>query len=280
MGANSLPRRVLKRVLAPLLPEPAYRIVQAVAMGWDIRSGAFTEPELDLISYGVRPGETAIDIGANYGLYSYHFSRAVGPSGKVYAFEPVPFTAKTFKLIGTALRFNNVTLFEKGCGDKPGKLRFRVPIAESGSIMAGVVHLAARDNERDGRQQHARFERSKEIECDIVTLDDVIPNDQRTVSFIKCDIEGADYFALKGAAKIIEKHKPTVVSEINPWFVEGFGLTVEQLVSFFTDQGYKLYRYENKQLIETPIEKVVEDNWVFVHPSRMDRFRSILAPSA
>jgi hypothetical protein len=56
--------------------------------------------------------------------------------------------------------------------------------------------------------------------------------------------------------------------------------TVAQLVSYFTDQGYKLYRYENKQLIETPVEKVVEDNWVFVHPSRMDRFRSILAPSA
>jgi FkbM family methyltransferase len=280
MAANSLPRRVLKRALAPLLPEPAYRIVQAVAMGWDIRSGSLSEPELDLISYGVRPGETVIDIGANYGLYSYHFSRAVRPGGKVYAFEPVPFTAKTFKLIATALRFNNVTLFEKGCGDKPGTLRFRVPIAESGAIMAGVVHIATRDNERDGRQQHARFERSKEIECEIVTLDDVIPSSEREVSFIKCDIEGADYFALKGAAKIIEKHKPTVVSEINPWFVEGFGLTVQQLVSFFTDQGYKLYRYENKQLIETPVEKVVEDNWVFVHPSRMDRFRSILAPSA
>jgi FkbM family methyltransferase len=198
----------------------------------------------------------------------------------VYAFEPIPFTARTFKLIGKALRFNNVELFEKGCGDKPGKLTFRVPIAESGSIMAGVVHQAARDNERDGRTQHARFERSKEVECDIVALDDVVPLSSRDVSFIKCDIEGADYYALKGAAKLIEKFKPTVVSEINPWFVEGFGLTVAQLVSYFTDQGYKLYRYENKQLIETPVEKVVEDNWVFVHPSRMDRFRSILAPSA
>ena len=42
----------------------------------------------------------------------------------------------------------------------------------------------------------------------------------------------------------------------------------------------KLYRYENKKLIETPVEKVVEDNWVFVHPSRMSRFRGIVAPSA
>jgi FkbM family methyltransferase len=276
MGANSLPRRVLKRILAPLLPEPAYRVVQAIAMGWDIRTGAFTEPELDLIPYGVRPGEAVIDIGANYGLYSYHFSRAVGPHGKVYAFEPVPFTAKTFKLIGKALRFDNVVLFDKGCGDKPGKLRFRVPISESGAIMAGVVHVASRNNEREGRQQHARFERSKEIECDIVVLDEVIPHDGRTISMIKCDIEGADYFALKGAAKIIHEHKPTVICEINPWFVEGFGLTVDQLVRLFTDQSYKLYRYEHKRLIETPVEKVVEDNWVFIHPSRMDRFCSIL----
>lgn len=280
MAANSMPRRMLKRILAPLLSEDLYRVVQAVAMGWDIRSGSLTEPELDLIPLGVRQGEAVIDIGANYGLYSYHFSRAVGAGGKVYAFEPIPFTARTHSLIGKGLRFDNVELFNKGCGDKPGTLTFRIPIAESGSIMAGVVHQAARDNERDGRMQHARFERSREVQCDIVTVDDTVPIGPREISMIKCDIEGADYYALKGAAKIIEKHKPTVISEINPWFVEGFGLTVAQLVGFFTDQGYKLYRYENKQLIETPVEKVVEDNWVFVHPSRAERFRAIMAPSA
>lgn len=276
MAANSLPRRVFKRILAPLLPEQSYQLIQAGAMSWDIRSGALTEPELELIPYATRPGDTVLDIGANYGLYSYHLSRALGPRGKIFAFEPVPFTAQTFKLIAKILRFQGVELNEVGVGDKAGTLSFRVPIAESGAIMAGVVHRADRDNNRDGQQRHARFERSKEIQCPIVVIDDTLPSAIGDVSFIKCDIEGADYYALKGAAKLIEHHKPTVVCEINPWFLEGFGLKVETLVSFFTDQGYGLYRYENRRLIAAQASDVFEDNWVFIHPAREARFAALL----
>ncbi len=277
MAANSIPRRVFKRILAPLLPEQGYQLIQAAAMSWDIRSGALTEPELELIAYATRPGDTVLDIGANYGLYSYHLSRALGPRGKIFAFEPVPFTAQTFKIIAKILRFQNVELNEVGCGDKAGTLSFRVPISESGAIMAGVVHRADRDNNRDGQQRHARFEQSKEIQCPIVVIDDTLPAAIGDVSFIKCDIEGADYYALKGAAKLIAHHKPSVVCEINPWFLEGFGLTVEQLVSFFTDQGYRLYRYENHKLIHSQASDVFEDNWVFIHPSRESRFAGILS---
>lgn len=39
------------------------------------------------------PGEVALDIGANIGATSLVLARAVGPSGKVVAFEPHPQTA-------------------------------------------------------------------------------------------------------------------------------------------------------------------------------------------
>jgi FkbM family methyltransferase len=38
----------------------------------------------------VRAGDVAWDIGANVGLYTTRLAEAVGPSGKVVAFEPVP----------------------------------------------------------------------------------------------------------------------------------------------------------------------------------------------
>ena len=94
MAADSLPRRIAKRTLAPVLNETAYEVLQALAMTYDIWSGGLSEPELELIEYAVREGETAIDIGANYGLYSYYLSRAVGSDGHVYAFEPIPYTAR------------------------------------------------------------------------------------------------------------------------------------------------------------------------------------------
>src|SRR5690349_660704 len=98
MTANSLPRRVFKKLLAPVLGDRSYAVFQALAMGWDIRTGAWSEPELELVPHAVRSGDTVIDIGANFGLYAYHLARAVAPRGKVYCFEPIPFTAATFRL--------------------------------------------------------------------------------------------------------------------------------------------------------------------------------------
>jgi FkbM family methyltransferase len=279
MAANSISRRVIKKLLAPMLDERAYRVLQGIAMGWDIRSGAWTEPELDLIALATRVGETAIDIGANYGLYSYHLSRALGPTGKVYAFEPVPFTSSTFRFIARALRFQNVELIDKGCGDKAGQLTFTVPISDTGAIMAGQVHAAARNDERSGKEKHARFVTTKEVTCDVVALDDYLPG-IKDVSFLKCDIEGADYYALLGAKRIIEENHPTIVVEINPWFLEGFGIHLDQLLGFLGERGYAMYRYQNKRLVPTPADQVVEDNYVFVHASRRARLASVLPASA
>src|SRR5947208_1499586 len=38
----------------------------------------------------LQPGQTVLDLGAYAGGATYHFSRAVGPQGRVFAFEPDP----------------------------------------------------------------------------------------------------------------------------------------------------------------------------------------------
>jgi FkbM family methyltransferase len=275
MPANSPVRRAIKRALAPIANSYPYQLLQSVAMGWDIRSGQWTEPELDLIPYVVKPGDTALDIGANFGIYSYHLSSAVAPGGKVYAFEPIPATAKSFRIIGRVLGFDGVELFEKGCGDQAKRVNFRVPLQENGAIIPGIVHLAGRDNERPGKERHARFERFHEVPCDIVVLDDFLPA-LSNVSFIKCDIEGADYYALKGARNIIQRNLPLVVTEINPWFLEGFGVDLREFVGFFEGMGYGLFRYVEGRLISTPLSSVEEDNWVFLHPDRRSAVAALL----
>lgn len=293
MAGNSLPRRVVKRLLAPMLGEGTYSVLQAVAMGWDIRRGAWYEAEIELLPLAVRPGETAIDIGANFGLYAYHLSRAVGASGKVWSFEPIPFTARTFKIIQRALGFGgNVELVAKGCGEKAGNLAFTVPVMKTGAISAGLVHMG-RNDDRPGKEKYAQFE-TREVVCDVVALDDFLSAESNggAVSLIKCDIEGADLFAMRGARKTLEKHHPTVIIEITPWYLEGFGLKVEDLTRFFDELGYRCYRYDNgspvgsykkhasdpsrRRLIPTRAEDVYEDNWVFIHPERAARFGDLL----
>ncbi len=249
MGADSAARRFAKKLLAPLLGETSYQLIQSAAMAWDIRRGAMTEPEIDLIRYAVRAGETAIDIGANYGVYSYHLSRALGPEGKVYAFEPIPFTAGAFRNIARVLRFRGVELIEKGCGEKAGVIDFTVPVQDSGAIIAGTRRTWARATTiGPGASAKVRASRkTKTIQCEVIALDDYL-GPLENVSFVKCDIEGADLFALRGARKIIERNRPVIVCEINPWFLEGFGLRVEDFVAFFDELGFKMYRYERGRL--------------------------------
>jgi FkbM family methyltransferase len=290
VGANSLPRRVVKRLLAPLLNETSYSMLQAVAKGWDIRRGTWYEPELELLPLAVRPGETAIDIGANFGLYAYHLSRVVGPAGQVYSFEPIPFTARTFRLVQRGLGFvNNVELVAKGCGEKAGEVSFTVPVMDTGAISAGLVHMG-RNDERPGKEKHASYA-TRPISCEVVTIDEYLGL-ARDVSLIKCDIEGADLYAMRGARETLEQHKPTVIIEITPWYLEGFGLEVKDVTGFFDSLGYQCFRYDNgtpqgvnvrpttsggvRRLIPTSAEEIVEDNWVFIHPARRDRFASLM----
>jgi FkbM family methyltransferase len=237
------------------------------------------EPEIELAERVVREGDTAIDIGANFGLWAYHLSKAVGPRGRVYSFEPIPFTAKTFRMIARALDFkDNVELVEKGVGESNGKVAFTVPVMDTGAISAGLVHMRGRDDSRAGREKHAPFPNTKDIECEVVTIDDFLPNIER-LSLVKCDVEGADLYAMRGAKKTLEKHKPIVIVEITPWFLEGFGLTVADVVAFFEGLGYHCYKYDDGgRLVPTTAEAIVEDNWVFVHPDNASRVRSLIAP--
>jgi FkbM family methyltransferase len=281
MAANSLPRRVIKKLIAPVLNDRTYSLFQAVAMGWDIRSGSWWEPELELIDRVVRDGDVVLDIGANYGLWAYHLSRAVGRSGKVYSFEPVPFTAQTFRLIGRALGFlGNVELVNKGCGETAGRIEFTQPMQQNGAISAGLVHMVGRNDQRPGREKHARFEQTRNIECDVIAIDAFLPTLER-VSLVKCDIEGADLYAMRGARRLLQRHKPVVIIEITPWFLEGFGLKVADVYGFFEELGYRCYRYDDGgHLISAAAADIVEDNWVFVHPDNADRLRPILPPTA
>lgn len=276
MASNSLPRRIVKKLLAPVLGDRTYSVLQAVAMGWDIKRRAWWEPELELVDRVVREGDAAIDIGANFGLWAYYLSRAVGPSGKVTSFEPIPFTAKTFRLIARGLRFDrNVELVAKGCGETSGTITFTVPVMDTGAISAGLVHMHGRNDDRPGREKHARFPKTKDVECEVVTIDEYLPNVER-LSLVKCDVEGADLYALRGARRTLEKHKPVVIVEITPWFLEGFGLSVVDVVSFFDELGYRCYRYDDGgRLVPTPTDAIVEDNWVFVHPDNASRVRSL-----
>src|SRR5579859_1446965 len=167
MSTDSRFRRAVKQVISPLVSQRFYQRIQAAAMAWDIKTGAWYEPEVDLIAAAIRKGETALDIGANFGFYSYYLSCAVGPSGRVYAFEPIPWTAGVFSMVAAVLRLQNVELLEKGCGNQPGTLKFRAPLQRNGGISAGLACFADRDEA--GREAGELWQLGyREFTCEVI----------------------------------------------------------------------------------------------------------------
>jgi FkbM family methyltransferase len=74
----------------------------------------------DIIRRIVRPGDTVIDIGANYGAYSLLAARMVGSSGRVHAFEPQLQLAALLRRSAAANRFSHLAVHAVALSDRDG----------------------------------------------------------------------------------------------------------------------------------------------------------------
>ena len=71
-----------------------------------IQNGKYEQNETFLFKKIIKEGWNILDIGANFGWYSLHFSKMVGNNGNVYAFEPIE---QTYDELKSNLSLNNAT---------------------------------------------------------------------------------------------------------------------------------------------------------------------------
>jgi predicted methyltransferase len=64
--------------------------------------GVWERDESEEVRDILRPGDTCIDVGADFGWYSVIGAKAVGPAGRVIAFEPLPQNFEFLKRNGAA----------------------------------------------------------------------------------------------------------------------------------------------------------------------------------
>lgn len=138
----------------------------------------------------LKPGDTVLDLGANHGVYALIAAQAVGPTGRVDAFEPNP---RLSKLVDLSLRLNGfggwAQVHPVGASETGGTARLVFNDNFSGG---GSVALAGGDT-RPG------------VDCRLVALDDMFADPAYVPDVIKMDVEGHEGRALRGMRKLLAR---------------------------------------------------------------------------
>ena len=186
-------------------------------LGWEV-------PETQFVESVVKPGWVIADVGANIGYYTLLFARGVGPSGRVYAFEPA---ASTYKILMKNISLNHTS-----------KVRpYNMALGDS----CGEVSLVQERDPKDYRLA-APDKRSPDT-VPLTTLDCFVEEQGlNRLDLIKVDIEGCERRFLLGAKKSLARFRPILLIELNPLALRWFGATVEELVGDLLDSGYRLWR--------------------------------------
>lgn len=188
-----------------------------------------TDSSLDVIHY-LNQSEVIIDIGANIGQTSlniYKEQKSKGLNPRIYAFEPFPSTfEKLQKNIGLNNSMTGISIHQAGIGAQEGELNM-IRHCETNS---GGFRISNQTNDR-----------TEYVRVPIITLDSFVAEHQiDRIDFIKIDIEGFEYEALKGMRTTLEYLKPTLFLEFSAVNMKELSIQPHDLINFLSDFDYDI----------------------------------------
>jgi FkbM family methyltransferase len=166
----------------------------------------------------VRVGDTCVDVGANFGMYSLLLASLVGPQGRVLAFEPSP---PAFNRLSATCR--------------------AIPWIEARNIALGAAVDEATIVVARGDAMHSTMRRTAPPDgwlhqVAVEPLTHFIGPDQR-IAFVKLDVEGFESQVLEGMwPLLVGSHVDALMLEAEPTY--GDLAWVERLRTL---EGYTMF---------------------------------------
>jgi FkbM family methyltransferase len=170
--------------------------------------------------YTPQPGDLAFDLGAHAGVSTYLLAQAVGPAGKVLAFEPDPITFRHLESNIEAHGLHNVTALPMAIAPRAGRLAFY----SEGSLGAALVDVASRPGA------------GQTVEVDAITLADAC-DIAGLPAYVKMDIEGAELEVIASSRELLRT--AAIHFSVDTNHNVGGSLTSMRLERLFADIGYE-----------------------------------------
>lgn len=222
------------------------------------RAGQLYEPETTLpVDLLLQPGDTFIDIGGHVGLYSMLAAGLVGPTGRVYVFEP---ERANYAHLLTHIALNNfhhVFPFPWAVGHSTSVVDFFTNFDNDGGH-------ALWDPGRHPFNQRSRQQVSKESVF-LISLDDIFGSAQPGFAkLIKIDTEGNEANVLRGARNFLTRAQvPAVIAEVNRFGLEQLGSSEQELRTLMTDLGYTTYALVGALPVRLAPHESIQSSYVY-----------------
>jgi FkbM family methyltransferase len=201
--------------------------------------GAFEPAVLAACRRLLPEGGVCLDVGANIGAHTLPLAGFAGPRGKVHAFEPTGFAFEKLRFnitlnpeLSGRIEASQVFLGDKPTTPTPDLVPASWPLRKSPDL--DPLH-------------GGRGEKTNGCRCD--TLDDwMARTNPARVDLCKLDVDGHELEVLRGAERLLHKHRPVMIVELAPYVFSKtpgkFGLLVELLAG----HGYKARTLAGKKL--------------------------------
>ena len=179
------------------------------------------EDEISFVRNLLQPGARVVDIGASYGVYTAAMAHAIGPAGRLWAFEPASTTASFLRRSLAHNQFSQVELVQAALADRRG-------VAEMSLNMNSELNALTQYSLAAGPVERVS----------LLTLDECAHDfGWEDIEFIKLDAEGGEENILRGGSSLLERESPLVMFELK------HGKTVNRaLLGQFNSLGYTPYR--------------------------------------
>jgi len=202
---GTLLAKILRLPLSLIPPETEVRILRGPLRGKKWIAGAgpnacwagtYEVARVSAFANAIVQGAVVYDVGAHVGIYSLLASSRVGPSGRVYAFEPQARNLRYLRLHVTLNNLRNCFIVEEAVCNREGTLPF--------SAAAWEFSMG-------------RLSPDGEILVPSTTLDSCIYGERgfSPPDIVKIDVEGAEFEVLEGASRALTEFHPTIFLEIH-----------------------------------------------------------------
>jgi len=203
--------------------------------------GTYRDPANGLlIKKCLSAGDTYIDVGANYGVFSILASRIVGPQGRVICFEPNPQVHRVLQAMLAVNHIDNCEAMNVALSDAAGALTLSGADQHTGTFTLRPLEAALQS-----------------VQVQVARGDDVFAQmELKGRVLVKVDTEGFEHHVLRGLDATLAKYpRLAVCVEVTDAWLKQTGSSAVELFKHFTERGFRPYEIKlRRRLLRRELE--------------------------